>query len=119
MESLYPWLKFAHVAAVAVWVGGVFALTVLNARLASMGEPAAVAALGQQSEAFGRTVIGPAMGIVLIAGLWMAGQFGIPFTSLWIVWGLVGFVVFILLGVFAPTPTSPHWRALPVPAIPA
>ena len=45
-----------------------------------MGEPAAVAALGQQSEAFGRTVIGPAMGIVLIAGLWMAGQFGIPFT---------------------------------------
>jgi uncharacterized membrane protein len=101
MESLYPWLKFAHVAAVAVWVGGVFALTVLNARLASMGEPAAVAALGQQSEAFGRTVIGPAMGIVLIAGLWMAGQFGIPFTSLWIVWGLVGFVVFILLGVFA------------------
>ncbi|HKG28646.1 MAG TPA: DUF2269 family protein, partial [Thermomicrobiales bacterium] len=93
MESLYPWLKFVHVAAVAVWVGGIFALTVLNARSARMGEPAAVAALGQQSEAFGRTVIGPAMGIVLIAGLWMAGQFGIPFTSLWIVWGLIGFVV--------------------------
>src|SRR5215210_6355583 len=97
VESLYLWLKFVHVAAVAVWVGGIFALTVINARLARMGEPAAVAALGQQSEAFGRTVIGPAMGIVLIAGLWMAGQFGIPFTSLWIVWGLVGFVVFILL----------------------
>ena len=112
MESLYPWLKFAHVAAVAVWVGGVFALTVLNARLARMGEPAAVAALGQQSEAFGRTVIGPAMIIVLIAGLWMAGQFGIPFTSLWIVWGLVGFVVFILLGVVALGRTGAELGAL-------
>ena len=101
MDSLYPWLKFAHVVGAAVWVGGVFALTVLNARMARAGNPAAIAAMGQQSEAFGRTVIGPAMAVVLIAGLWMAGQFGIPFTSLWIVWGLVGFVVFIAIGVIA------------------
>ena len=122
MESLYLWLKFVHVAAVAVWVGGIFALTVLNARLARMGEPAAVAALGQQSEAFGRTVIGPAMIIVLIAGLWMAGQFGIPFTSLWIVWGLVGFVVSSSSAWspwVAPVPSSVRWRALPALAIPA
>jgi len=112
MESLYLWLKFVHVAAVAVWVGGIFALTVLNARLARVGEPAAVAALGQQSEAFGRTVIGPAMGVVLIAGLWMAGQFGIPFNSLWIVWGLVGFAVFILLGVVALRRTGAELGAL-------
>ena len=112
MDSLYLWLKFVHIAAVAVWVGGVFALTVLNARLARMGEPAAVAALGQQSEAFGRTVIGPAMAIVVIAGLWMAGQFGIPFTSLWIIWGLVGFVVFILLGVVALGRTGAELGAL-------
>ena len=30
------------------------------------------------------------MGILLIAGVWMAGQFGIPFTDLWIVWGWSG-----------------------------
>jgi protoporphyrinogen IX oxidase len=112
MDSLYLWLKFIHVAAVAVWVGGIFALTVLNARLARMGDPAGVAAVGQQSEAFGRTVIGPAMGIVLIAGLWMAGQFGIPFTSLWIVWGLAGFVIFILLGVVALGRTGAELGAL-------
>ena len=52
------------------------------------------------------------MGIVLIAGLWMAGQFGIPFTSLWIVWGLVGFVVFILLGVVALGRTGAELGAL-------
>jgi putative membrane protein len=112
VESLYLWLKFVHVAAVTVWVGGVFALMVINARLARVGEPATVAALGQQSEAFGRTVIGPAMGVVLIAGLWMAGQFGIPFTSLWIVWGLAGFVLFILLGVVALGRTGAELGAL-------
>lgn len=99
MDSLYLWLKFVHVVAAVVSVGGFVALTVLNARIARAGEPAAAAALGQQSEVFGRTVLGPAMGILLIAGVWMAGQFGIPFTDLWIVWGLVGLVLFILLGV--------------------
>jgi uncharacterized membrane protein len=48
----------------------------------------------------------------LIAGLWMAGQFGIPFTSLWIVWGLAGLVVFILLGVVALGRTAAELSAL-------
>src|ERR687890_2213785 len=76
------------------------------------GRRSSGAALGQQSEAFGRTVIGPVMGIVLLVGLWMAGQFGIPFTSLWIVWGLVGWVVFILLGVVALGRTGAELGAL-------
>jgi uncharacterized membrane protein len=101
MENLYLLLKFLHVAAVTVWVGGVVALTVLNARIGRLGDPAAQAAMGQQSEAFGRTVVGPAMAVTLLAGLWMAGQFGIPFTSIWIVWGLAGFIAFIALGVIA------------------
>jgi uncharacterized membrane protein len=101
MDSLYLWLKFAHVLGAVVWVGGVVALTILNGRVARSGNPAAMAAMGQQSEAFGRTVVGPAMAVVLIAGLWMAGQFGIPFTSLLIVWGLVGLVAFVVIGIVA------------------
>jgi uncharacterized membrane protein len=101
MDSLYLWLKFVHVAAVTVWIGGVVALMVLNARFARLGDVAAQAAMGRQSEDFGRTVIGPAMAVTLLAGLWMAGQFGIPFTSLWIVWGLVGFISFVLIGIVA------------------
>lgn len=101
MNSLFLLLKFLHVAAVIVWVGGVFSLAVLNARFARLGDPAAQAAMGRQSEEFGRTVIGPAMAVTLVAGLWMAGQFGIPFNSLWIVWGLVGFAGFIVIGVVA------------------
>lgn len=101
MDSLYLLLKFVHVAAVTIWVGGVVALAVLNAQMGRSGDAAAMAALGKQSEAFGKTVIGPAMIVVLVAGLWMAGQFGIPFTSLWIIWGLVGGVLFIVIGVVA------------------
>lgn len=99
MNSFYLLLKFVHVSAVIVWLGGFVALAVLNARIARSGEIAAQAAMARQSELFGRTVIGPAMGIALLAGVWMAGQFGIPFTSPWIVWGLIGFVGFIALGV--------------------
>ena len=106
MDSLYLWLKFLHVAAVTVWVGGVVALLVLNARFGRLGEPAAQAAMGRQSEEFGRTVIGPAMLVTLLAGLWMAGQFGIPFNTLWIVWGLVGFVLFVLIGIIATGRTA-------------
>ena len=101
MDSLYLLLKFVHVLAVIVWIGGVFTLAVLNARFARLGDPAAQAAMGRQSEEFGRTVVGPAMAVTLVAGLWMAGQFGIPFNSLWIVWGLVGFAGFIVIGVVA------------------
>ena len=101
MDSLYLLLKFLHIAAVIVWIGGVVALTMFNARFARLGDTAAQAAMGQASEVFGRTVIAPAMAVTLLAGLWMAGQFGIPFSSLWIVWGLVGFVGFILIGIIA------------------
>ncbi len=98
MDNTYLLLKFLHVAAVIVWVGGMVALVVLNARLATVGEPAAMAALGRLSEFYGRAVIGPAMAITLLAGLATAGTVGFPFSSLWIVWGLVGFVVSVIVG---------------------
>jgi uncharacterized membrane protein len=101
MDSLYLWLKFIHIASVAVWIGGVIALVVLNARMARAGEPMMAAALGQQSEFFGRSVLGPAMGITLLAGLGTAGVAGFPFSSAWIVWGLVGFILSIAIGVIA------------------
>ena len=52
------------------------------------------------------------MAVTLIAGLWMAGQFGIPFTSLWIVWGLVGFVGFVVIGVIAVSRVAAELGAL-------
>jgi uncharacterized membrane protein len=101
MDTIYLLLKYLHILAAIVWVGGMVALTVLNTRLAAAGDPAVRAALGRQSEWFGRNAIGPAMAIVLLAGLAAAGRIGFPFSSLWIAWGLAGFVLSIAIGVVA------------------
>jgi uncharacterized membrane protein len=101
MDAVYLWLKVFHILAIAVWIGGAVALTILNARIASLGDAAAMAAMGQQSQFFGQNVVGPAMLVALIAGLIMAFRVGFPLSSFWILWGLAGWVLFILLGVVA------------------
>jgi uncharacterized membrane protein len=93
LDTIYLLLKFVHVAAIIVWVGGIFALTVLNARSAVSGEAATQAAMGRLSEYFGSVAIGPAMIIAVLAGIATAWRIGFPFSSLWIVWGLIAFVL--------------------------
>src|SRR5262245_10317269 len=99
MDAIYLWLKVFHILAIAVWIGGAVALTVVNARLGRHGEAAMLAEMGRQSQFLGQNVIGPAMIVALLAGLGMAFRSGFPITSLWILWGLAGWVLFILLGV--------------------
>ena len=101
MDTTYLLLKFLHVLGVIAWVGGLLALVVLNARMAREGNGAVLATLGRQSGFFGRVVLGPAMAVTLLAGLATAGMARFPFTTLWIVWGLVGFIVSIAVGVIA------------------
>src|SRR6478672_761538 len=93
MDTLYLLLKFVHVAAIIVWVGGIFALTLLNARAAGSGSAAAQAEMGRLSEYFGSVAIGPAMIVAVLAGIATAWRIGFPFSSLWIIWGLVGFIL--------------------------
>jgi uncharacterized membrane protein len=101
MENAYLLLKFLHVLAVSVWIGGIVALVVLNGRMAREGDTSMLAALGKQSEYFGRSVLGPAMGIALLAGFGAAGVGRFPFSTLWIAWGIIGFVLSIIIGVVA------------------
>ena len=87
MFSLYNLLKFLHITAAIVWVGGVIALAVLNARSPRQRE--AVALLARQSAFFGRAVIAPAAAVTLVAGIAMLAIGGGGFT-LWVGWGLAG-----------------------------
>ena len=93
MDTLYLLLKFIHVLAIIVWVGGIFALTLLNARASGSGSATAQAEVGRLSEYFGSVAIGPAMIVAVLAGIATAWRIGFPFGSLWIVWGLIGFVI--------------------------
>jgi uncharacterized membrane protein len=96
--TTYNLFKFLHVAAVIVWVGGLIALTVIPARLARQEGAAATAALGRQAAFYGRSVVGPAAVITLVAGIVMVVVGRLGFNELWIAYGFLGIVVSMGLG---------------------
>ena len=97
MSTLYSILKFLHVSAVIVWLGAMITLAVVFARLARERESGAMQLLARQSEFVGRTLIGPAAGVTLLAGGALVWQMGIGMPA-WTWWGLIGFVVSVALG---------------------
>lgn len=94
---VYNLFLFLHIAAVIVWIGGGFALVVLNARMARDPDPAATAVLSRQAAFFGRTVFGPAAMTTLAAGIVMIAVSGMG-TPLWVIWGVAGLVASSLIG---------------------
>ncbi len=98
MLTLFTLFKFVHVASVTVWVGGVAALSLLNLRIARNGEPAALFALASLSEFYGSTVIAPAAGLTLIAGIVMIAASGYALASLWVGWGFLVMIASMTLG---------------------
>lgn len=90
MGLLYTLFKFLHVAAVIVWLGGLVAISLMNARLAGEDDPTAMAVMAHASRFFGSTVVGPAAGVTLLAGLVMVLAGGMSLATLWIAWGLGG-----------------------------
>ena len=112
MDTLYLLLKFLHVAGVIVWVGGAVTLVVLNSRMAATGDAAAMAALGRQSEAVGAAVIGSAAVLAVLAGFGAAGVGRWSFGLLWIVWGIIGFILSMLIGVVAVQRTAKELSGL-------
>ena len=88
MTMLYTVSKFLHILGAIVWIGGIVAVSILNARLVRDEDPVVIAPLARQSAFFGKSVLGPAAGVTLAAGIVMLAVAGIGFP-LWIIWGLV------------------------------
>jgi uncharacterized membrane protein len=97
MLTWYNLFKFLHVVAVIVWVGGVITLAIVNARLARERDGAAAQALARHSAFFGQRVVGPSVGLTLLAGIAMLAVNGwtVPF---WVQWGFVAIVAAAILG---------------------
>ena len=98
MLSTYTLLKFLHIVAAIVWIGGVCTLTVLYTRLTRLQDRRAIAAVAQVSGFAGQVVVGPAMALTLIAGMTTASTAGFSFGALWITWGFSAVIVSIALG---------------------
>ena len=95
---LYTILKFIHVLSMAVWVGGLIMMLVLNRALTSSGETAAAQALGRQGGRIGPRLFMPAMIITLLTGIGMVHAGDLSWGSTWIIWGIVGLVASIVIG---------------------
>jgi protoporphyrinogen IX oxidase len=105
MSNVYLWLKFLHVAGVAVWFGGLAAIITLNRRLATNTDVGIVGAVAKEAQFLGTRVLGPASGVTLLAGivLLLVSDLGFP---LWVLWGIIVFFLFGLLGSTAIRATS-------------
>ena len=98
MFTIYNLFKFLHVVAVIVWIGGVVTVGILNARVARAGNRAAMAALGQQTGALARSLLGPSAAIAFVTGFVAVLDSDYEFTSLWVVWGMVAIFLSMFLG---------------------
>ena len=97
MSTFYLVLRFVHIASAMVWVGGVIAVAVLNARVARAGEASAAPAVARAGTFFGVAVMMPAALLTLLAGFALLGVRKQGF-ELWTVWGLAGVFGSVLLG---------------------
>ena len=98
MISMFTFFKFLHVAAVILWIGGVCTLTLLNLRLTSEQDRGVLAALHRQADFYGKTGIGAAAALTLIAGIVTTASAGFDFGALWITWGFTAILASFVLG---------------------
>jgi uncharacterized membrane protein SirB2 len=97
----YRLLKFLHLAAVTLWVGGAFSSSLLIFRLARASERALLAAALRHVGFYGRAVVGGASLLTLLSGLGMLAVLGLrPDQTPWVQWGFVGIVGHFVLGAF-------------------
>ena len=69
--TLYDWLKFVHILAAMVWVGGLVVLGVLATQVLRSGESQAIARLVKNLGVVGPLVLAPSMLVVLGLGIWL------------------------------------------------
>lgn len=95
---LYLILKFVHVLSMAVWLGGLIMMLLINRLLTRAGETAALQAMGRLGARMSSLVFIPAMGVTLITGIGMVHAGDLSFGSAWIIWGMIGLVLSVILG---------------------
>ena len=98
MFSLYNLLKFLHILAVIVWMGGMLVMVILSTRFRQTRDPAVMRALSEHGRFLGMTVFGPSVGIALITGIGMVQVGRLSFGAFWITWGMTGLVLSLILG---------------------
>jgi uncharacterized membrane protein len=97
--TLYDWLKFVHVLAAMIWVGGLLAVGVLAIQVLRSRDRDAIARLVGSLGVIGPLVFAPAMITVLGLGIWLVVDSDAwDFGQTWIWLALTLFAAAFLVG---------------------
>ena len=95
---MYEGLKFLHVAAAIVWIGSGIGLSALFGVVDKAGDRSTLLAVSRHVDVLGNRLFAPAAMSTLVFGiLAVLASDSIGFTDAWIVIGLVGVVLSLLL----------------------
>jgi uncharacterized membrane protein len=97
--TLYDWLKFVHILAAMLWVGGLVVLGVLATQVLRSGESQSIARLVKSLGVVGPLVLAPSMLAVLGLGIWLVIDSEVwDFAQTWVWLALVLFVAAFAIG---------------------
>ena len=102
--SVYQFVLALHIAAVVVAFGVTFAYPVIFA-VVSRQDPRALGALHRAELVVGQRLIMPGLGIVVVAGIYLASKLEV-WSSFYVQWGLGAAIVLGALGGVFFTPTE-------------
>ena len=102
---MYELLKYVHILAAMVWVGGAFTLQVYGIYTSRSGDPTAMARFGRDVSVVGGRVFPVASIVLLIAGVIMVLQRW-SFGQTWIMVALILWIASLLAGVLFIGPRS-------------
>ena len=98
MTPTYTWLKVIHVIAVIMWIGGGFAMLVIQARIAATKDRVALVGFLRGASFYGPRFSGGGSVVALLSGIGMVMVGHIGFKALWISIGLAGMVLHFIVG---------------------
>lgn len=93
----YSLIKFIHILAVIIWLGGAFVMSMLNYLLARKKDITGLIALSKYAEFMGKFIISISAAVTLLTGISMSVflGFGWPF---WVIWGFWIIILTSILG---------------------
>ena len=94
----YASLKFVHVLAAIIWVGGAVTANIQGTRISRSGDGERLAMFGRDTEWLGNHVYLPASLVVLVFGVLTALKGNYSFGQAWLVIGILGIVATALTG---------------------
>ncbi len=94
----YTGLKFVHVLAAVVWVGGAVATNIIGTRIRATGDGTRLAAFGRDTEWLGTHLYLPASLVVLVFGILTALKGHYSFGKPWLLIGIAGVVATAITG---------------------